>query len=112
MLLAVSPSLCPTCAELRTDDAGSTCPVCGGVLVSVQEPHLEGLVQARLRKRIEQWRQQGLLSPGMASRLIASLGEPPAASPAKPLPGSSSALEQWADELAASIQRVAAWRPG
>ncbi len=112
MLLAVSLQICPACAEFRTADVGSPCPTCATTLISSDEPHLEGLVQSRLRRRIERWRQQGVIDRGTAARLIASLEALPTASSSKPAPVSASALETWADELAASIQRIAAWRPG
>src|SRR5437868_10327844 len=112
MLQAVSLLICPSCAEFRTADVGSPCPTCATPLVSAEEPHLEGLVRARLRKRIEGWRQQGVLTTGTAARLLASLEALPTAEPGKPPPGSAHDLEKRADELAASIQLVAAWRPG
>lgn len=108
----MNPQICPACAEFRTSEVGGTCPTCHAVLVSVSEPHLEVLVRARLRKRVEDWRTQGLLSPGIAARLMASLEGASEAQPPKPAPGSAQALEKRADELAASIDRVAAWRPG
>jgi hypothetical protein len=82
------------------------------VLVSVSEPHLEELVRVRLRKRAEDWRTQGILSADTAAQLMASLEASSEPRPAKPPPQSAQALEKRADELAASVQRVAAWRPG
>ena len=70
----VNPRICPACAEFRTSEVGGTCPTCNAVLLAVSEPHLEVLVRARLRKRVEDWRTQGLLTPGIAARLMASLG--------------------------------------
>ena len=108
----VNPQICPACAEFRTSEVGGTCPTCNAVLLAVSEPHLEALVRARLRKRVEAWRTQGLLTPGIAARLMASLGMSSESHPPEPAPGAAQALETRADELAASIDRVAAWRPG
>ncbi|KFE72037.1 hypothetical protein [Hyalangium minutum] len=82
------------------------------MLVAVSEPHLEALVRARLRKRVEGWRAQGLLAPDTAVQLMASLDAPAEPHSAEPAPGSAQALETQADEIAASIHRAAAWRPG
>lgn len=108
----MNPLICPACAEFRTPEVGATCPTCHAVLVSVSEPHLEALVQARLRKRVEGWRTQGLLAPDTAALLMASLDAPAEPHSAELAPGSAKALEKQADEIAASIHRAAAWRPG
>jgi hypothetical protein len=108
----LTPTLCPSCAEFRTGDAGATCPACGVALVPAAEPFLEELVRARLRRRIDDWRARGTITASTAARLEASLETPLRASSAKPEADSAAALEQWADEVAGSAQRLAAWRPG
>lgn len=108
----MNPLICPACADFRTHDVGATCPACGTVLATVNEPHLEELVRARLKKRVELWRDQGLLAQDIAARLMASLEGPAQLRPAEPPSGPSRALEKRADDLAASVHRAAAWRPG
>ncbi len=108
----MTPTICPSCAEFRTGDVGATCPTCGVALVPTTEPFLEELVRARLMRRIDGWRSRGIIAARTADILRASLEEPPVAAAAKPPADSASALEQWADEVAGSAQRLAAWRPG
>ena len=108
----MNPLICLSCAQLRTDDVGSTCPTCGGELVAAHEPELERLVRVKLRRRIDGWRQQGILAPAMAERLKKTLEAPDEALPMKPAPGPAAAADAWAFGMAASIRQVASWRPG
>jgi hypothetical protein len=80
--------------------------------VPTTEPFLEELVRARLRRRINDWRTRGVIAARTAATLEESLQKPLETSPTKPPADSATALEQWADEVAGSVQRLAAWRPG
>ncbi|WP_224367405.1 hypothetical protein [Hyalangium versicolor] len=108
----MSALICPDCARFRTDDVGPACPTCGAVLVPPEEAHLEGLVRARLRGRIEGWREQQLIDSSTAIQLVESLDAPAEPPPVKSEPAREMSVEKRADAWAESIQRLVAWRPG
>ncbi|WP_237726596.1 hypothetical protein [Corallococcus coralloides] len=90
--------------------------------------HLDDFVLARMRRRIEHWRFDGVLDAATADRLEASLAAPPdgVASilevpapeavevpvPVEPALDSAARVEAWADEVAHSLRRAGGWRPG
>lgn len=121
--------LCPACTEPRATDSGPLCPECGAALVPAAGRHLDDFVLARMRRRIERWRSDGLLDPDTAERLEASLVPPPeggASVPGEPAPlalavrepdpspelDSAARVEAWADDVASSLRRAGGWRPG
>ncbi len=108
--------ICQSCMELRLDDALKACRECGSTLVPINASKFDLLVQAKLRRRIEGWRTSGTLDEATAARLLASLSETPSEpSPAPtPAPVRSEAeeMEQRADAIAASVERIQQWRPG
>ncbi|NOK33583.1 hypothetical protein HMI49_10275 [Corallococcus exercitus] len=118
--------LCPACAEPRATDSGPLCPECGAALVPATGRHLDDVVLARMRRRLERWRFDGLLDPVTADRLEASLlapadvvvtvpqvpEPPPVAVPETPPLDSAARVEAWADDVAHSLRRAGGWRPG
>ncbi|GMU08907.1 hypothetical protein ASNO1_51600 [Corallococcus caeni] len=118
--------LCPACAEPRATDSGPLCPECGAALVPATGRHLDDFVLARMQRRLERWRFDGLLDPATADRLEASLlapaeavvmvpevpEPPPVAVPETPSADSAARVEAWADGVAHSLRRAGGWRPG
>ncbi|RKH89593.1 hypothetical protein D7Y21_10015 [Corallococcus sp. AB045] len=120
--------LCPACTEPRAPDSGSLCPECGAALVPATGRHLDDFVLARMRRRIEHWRFDGLLDADTAVRLEASLTAPPETVvsvlevpapeavgvpvPVEPALDSAARVEAWADDVAHSLRRAGGWRPG
>ncbi|MHA7629150.1 hypothetical protein [Corallococcus sp. M7] len=120
--------LCPACTEPRAPDSGPLCPECGAALVPAAGRHLDDFVLARMRRRIEHWRFDGLLDADTAERLEASLAassepvvsvveksSPEAVGvpvPAEPELDSAARVEAWADDVAGSLRRAGGWRPG
>ncbi|RKG89998.1 hypothetical protein D7W82_05245 [Corallococcus sp. CA049B] len=121
--------LCPACTEPRAPDSGPLCPECGAALVPAAGRHLDDFVLARMRRRIEHWRFDGLLDADTAERLEASLAAPagtvvsvlevPAPEavvvvpvPVEPALDSAARVEAWADDVAVSLRRAGGWRPG
>ncbi|WP_257978961.1 hypothetical protein [Corallococcus exiguus] len=90
--------------------------------------HLDDFVLARMRRRIEHWRFDGLVDPATADRLEASLAAPVEAGasapeapaleagvvpvPVEPALDSAARVEAWADDVAGSLRRAGGWRPG
>ncbi|NRD60600.1 hypothetical protein HRD49_02450, partial [Corallococcus exiguus] len=90
--------------------------------------HLDDFVLARMRRRIEHWRFDGLVDPATADRLEASLAVPAEAVasvpevpaleavvvpvPVEPALDSAAHVEAWADDVAGSLRRAGGWRPG
>ncbi|WP_404364137.1 hypothetical protein ACIHQR_28680 [Corallococcus coralloides] len=88
--------------------------------------HLDDFVLARMRRRIEHWRFDGLLDAATADRLESSLAAPPEAVesvpevalpeavgvPEEPVLDSAARVEAWADGVAHSLRRAGGWRPG
>nr|WP_233585670.1 hypothetical protein [Corallococcus sp. CA054B] len=90
--------------------------------------HLDDFVLARMRRRIEHWRFDGLLDAATAERLEASLTAPAEAVasvvevpapeavgvpvPVEPALDSAARVEAWADDVAHSLRRAGGWRPG
>ncbi|RKI44202.1 hypothetical protein D7Y27_14045, partial [Corallococcus sp. AB004] len=118
--------LCPACTEPRAPDSGPLCPECGAALVPAAGRHLDDFVLARMRRRIEHWRFDGLVDPATADRLESSLAAPAEAVasvpevPAleavevsvEPALDSAARVEAWADDVAGSLRRAGGWRPG
>ncbi|RKI61108.1 hypothetical protein D7X55_23505 [Corallococcus sp. AB049A] len=116
--------LCPACTEPRAPASGPLCPECGAALVPAAGRHLDDFVLARMRRRIEHWRFDGLLDADTAARLEASLAAPVEAAgvsvPEVPVPPVEEApavdpavrVEAWADDVAGSLRRAGGWRPG
>ncbi|WAS88955.1 MULTISPECIES: hypothetical protein [unclassified Corallococcus] len=88
--------------------------------------HLDDFVLARMRRRIEHWRFDGLVDAETADRLEASLSASVEAVPSVPevpeavvvaVPvesalDSAARVEAWADGVAGSLRRAGGWRPG
>ncbi|RKI19033.1 hypothetical protein D7Y15_06025 [Corallococcus sp. AB030] len=120
--------LCLACTEPRAPDSGPLCPECGAALVPAAGRHLDDFVLARMRRRIEHWRFDGLVDPATADRLeaslaatveaVASVPEVPALEavvvpvPVEPALDSAARVEAWADDVAGSLRRAGGWRPG
>ncbi|MFP2927871.1 hypothetical protein ACLESO_22275, partial [Pyxidicoccus sp. 3LG] len=114
--------ICLACARLRADESGALCPECGAALVSASESHLEALVQATLRRRLDSWRSDGLVDADTATRLEASLAAPtsepvPVAVQAQapaPVPADSRRPSGGLGRMTSppSLRRAAGWRPG
>ncbi|XXF74956.1 hypothetical protein P2318_17950 [Myxococcaceae bacterium GXIMD 01537] len=104
--------ICQSCTELRS---GEQCPECGASLLPVTAPHLDALIEARLRRRIDGWRAENVLDEVTAARLLASLSAPVEVVPhpvPEPEPLRAEDVERRADAIAASIERLQEWRPG